>query len=209
MDNARIHHGDEIIELIEGHGILLNLLTTLLTCFRRMHWIPSSLFSWLESNWRSFLEGQGISSSSSSTSLHRYEWDYCGHDGCYGMHYSRGCERLLPTCRILLNYNYIAHLSTACSIDVLHTEWKDNENRTMQMTASKMMRTVIWQMMRRARNQGQGYYWSHLCTARCISAISPNMNPIALRSSTYKCSNPCACVNLCSIKRARMVLARE
>lgn len=41
MDNARIHHGDEIIELIEGHGILLNSLTTLLTCFRRtLEYLP-------------------------------------------------------------------------------------------------------------------------------------------------------------------------
>ena len=62
MDNARIHHGNEIVELVEQHGMPWFVNRSIIENHgdRCTSCISSPLFSWSQTYWGGFLKDQGM-----------------------------------------------------------------------------------------------------------------------------------------------------
>lgn len=62
MDNAQIHHGEEILELADRFGTILGLYHSHCNSMLTGVWIifPSTLLPWPQPNWRSHLENQSM-----------------------------------------------------------------------------------------------------------------------------------------------------
>jgi len=107
MDNAHIHHGKEILELMQRFGNTMALtleIICLLLNFRCPSQVSSILLTWLQSYWGSLLESQSIHSPPWKFTYAWRQWDAIWLDGVYGSHNTIRCSWVLHTCRILLEH---------------------------------------------------------------------------------------------------------
>ena len=93
MDNCSIHHDEEVCKLIEDEcgEYDLDLSCPLLIIIRCLTYLSSTLFPWLQSNWRSIFGNQGFFAKTRRTFYIKHTTGI-SNSSCSIIYHIRGCD---------------------------------------------------------------------------------------------------------------------
>jgi len=132
MDNARIHHGEGILELAAQFRSYPNpLMDTLLqTCFRNSNRVPTALFSRFEPDRGSVLKSESLYTKTQGPPCKNRRRHGIRLDANYGGHYRLRCSWILHTRRIFLGA-ISKGLGVQRKVQVMNEKGSDSECRIM------------------------------------------------------------------------------